>query len=82
MTVQGDWSLFLRIERITEQEWRNKMEEKQRPDNKFKAGAVTTTVWTNETNDRQGNKFSVYTVAYEAYEYLVRNGSENNGNNI
>jgi len=26
---------------MTEQEWRNKMEEKQKPDNKFKAGVVT-----------------------------------------
>jgi len=31
-------------ERITEKEWRNEMEEKQRPDKKFKAGAVTATI--------------------------------------
>jgi len=29
------------------------MEKKQKPDNKFKAGAVTTTVWANEMRDRQ-----------------------------
>ena len=88
------------------------MEEKQKPDNKFKAGAVTDTVWANEMKDCQGNKFSVYTVAFErshkdrdgnwkstnslrvndipklqlvaqeAYEYLVRKGSDENGNNI
>jgi len=29
---------------MTEQEWRNTMEEKQKPDNKFKAGAVTAIV--------------------------------------
>ena len=88
------------------------MQEKQKPDNKFKAGAVTATVWANEMTDRQGGKFSVYTVAFErvykdrngnwkntnnlrvndipklrlvaqeSYEYLVRKGNEDNGNNI
>ena len=89
------------------------MEEKRKPNKKFKAGAVTAVIWANEMNDRQGNKFSVYTVAFErnykdrdgswkstnsmrindipklrliaqeAYEYLVRKGSEdNNGSNI
>ena len=88
------------------------MEGKQKPNKKFKAGAVTAAVWANEMKDRQGNKFSVYTVAFErnykdrngnwkstnsmrlndipklrlvaleAYEYLVRKGSEDNGNNI
>ena len=88
------------------------MEGKQKPNKKFKAGAVTAAVWANEMNDRQGNKFSVYTVAfdrnykdrdgnwkstnsmrvndipklrlvaYEAYEYLVRKGNEDNGNNL
>ena len=83
--------------------------EKQQPNKKFKAGTVTATVWANEMNDRQGNKFSVYTVSFErnykdrdgnwkstnsmrvndisklrlvaleAYEYLVRKGSEDNG---
>ena len=87
------------------------MEGKQKPDNKFKAGAVTATVWANEMNDRQGNKFSVYTVAFarnykdrdgnwkstnsvrvndipklqlvaqETYEYLVRKGNGENGQN-
>jgi hypothetical protein len=86
--------------------------EKQKPDKKFKAGAVTATVWKNDLKDRQGNGFSVYTVSFErtykdrdgqwqstnslrindipklqlvageAYEYLVRKGSEDNGNNI
>ena len=45
------------------------MEEKQKPDNKFKAGAVTATVWANEMRDRQDNKFSVYTVAFERNFY-------------
>jgi len=97
---------------MTEQEWRNKMEEKQKPDNKFKAGAVTATVWANEMRDKQGKIFFVYSVAFErsykdrdgnwkstnslrvndipklllvaqeAYEYLVRKGSDENGNNI
>ena len=88
------------------------MDEKQKPNKKFKAGAVSAAVWANEMNDRQGNKFSVYTVAFErnykdrdgnwkstnsmrvndipklrlvaqeAYEYLVRKGNEDNGNNI
>jgi hypothetical protein len=86
--------------------------EKQKPDKKFKAGAVTATVWKNDLKDRRGNDFSVYTVSFErtykdrdgqwqstnslrindipklqlvageAYEYLVRKGSEDNGNNI
>jgi hypothetical protein len=86
--------------------------EKQKPDKKFKAGAVTATVWKNDLKDRQGNGFSVYTVSFErtykdrdgqwkstsslrindipklqlvageAYEYLVRKGSEDNGNNV
>jgi len=50
------------------------MEEKQKPDNKFKAGAVTAIVWANEMKDRQGNKFSVYTVAFER-NYLLKNGA-------
>jgi len=29
------------------------MEEKQKPDKKFKAGAVTAAVWANEMRDRQ-----------------------------
>ena len=88
------------------------MEEKQKPSKKFKAGAVTAAVWENEMKDRQGNKFSVYTVAFdrnykdrdgnwkstnsmrlndipklrlvalEAYEFLVRKGKGDNGNNI
>jgi len=29
---------------MTEKEWRNRMEEKQRPNKKFKAGAVTATI--------------------------------------
>ena len=88
------------------------MEEKQKPNKKFKAGVVTAAVWANEMKDRQGNKFSVYTVVFErsykdrdgnwkstnsmrvndipklrlvaqeAYEYLVRKGSGDNGNNI
>jgi len=88
------------------------MEEKQKPNKKFKAGAVSAAVWANEMKDRQGKRFSVYTVAFErnykdrdgnwkstnsmrindipklqlvaheAYEYLVRKGSEDNGNGI
>jgi hypothetical protein len=38
--------------------------EKQKPDKKFKAGAVTATIWKNEMEDRQGNGFSVYTVSF------------------
>ena len=30
-------------------------QEKQKPTKKFKAGAVTATVWANEMKDRQGN---------------------------
>ena len=41
------------------------MEEKQKLDKKFKAGAVTTTIWENEMKDRQDNKFSVYKVVFE-----------------
>jgi len=38
---------------MTEQEWRNKkMEEKQKPNKKFKAGAVTAAVWANEMRDK------------------------------
>ena len=57
------------------------MEEKQKPDNKFKAGAVTATVWANEMKDRQGNKFSVYTVAFER-NYKDRDGNWKSTNSL
>jgi hypothetical protein len=47
--------------------------EKQKPDKKFKAGAVTATVWKNDLKDRQGNGFSVYTVSFER-TYKDRDG--------
>lgn len=85
--------------------------EKQQPDKKFKAGAVSATIWANALKDRQGNSFSVYTVSFErsykdrdgqwkstnslrvndipklqlvaseAYEFLVRKGNDDIGNN-
>lgn len=57
------------------------MKEKQRPDNKFKAGALTTAVWANEMNDRQGNKFSVYTVAFDR-NYKDRDGNWKSTNSM
>jgi len=86
-----------------------KWKENKKQINKFKAGAVIADVWANEMKDRQDNKFSVYTIAFErnykdrdgnwkstnsmrvndipklrlvaqeAYEYLVRKGSDDNG---
>jgi hypothetical protein len=47
--------------------------EKQKPDKKFKAGAVTATIWKNDLKDRQGNGFSVYTVSFER-TYKDRDG--------
>lgn len=41
------------------------MEEKQKPSKKFKTRALTATLWADEMRDKQGNKFSVYTVAFE-----------------
>ena len=88
------------------------MEAKNKPNKKFKAGAVSAIVWANEMLDKQGKSFSVYTVAFErnykdrdgnwkstnsmrvndipklrlvaqeAYEYLLRKGSDDNGNNF
>ena len=57
------------------------MEEKQRPDKKFKAGAVTATIQANEMKDRQGNKFSVYTVAFER-NYKDRDGNWKSTNSM
>jgi len=57
------------------------MQEKQKPDNKFKAGAVTATVWANEMTDRQGGKFLVYTVAFERV-YKDRDGNWKNTNSL
>jgi hypothetical protein len=47
--------------------------EKQKPDKKFKAGAVTATIWKKDPKDRQGNGFSVYTVSFER-TYKDRDG--------
>lgn len=88
------------------------MEAKNKPNKKFKAGAVSATVWANEMRDKQGKSFSVYTVGFErnykdrdgnwkstnsmrvndipklklvageAYEYLLRKATDDNGNNI
>ncbi len=86
--------------------------EKQQPDKKFKAGAVSATIWANELKDKMGKPFSIYTVSFErsykdregqwkstnslrvndipklqlvaaeAYEYLIRKGSEGYGSNF
>ena len=47
--------------------------EKQQPDKKFKAGAVSATIWANMMKDRQGNSFSIYTVSFER-SYKDRDG--------
>ena len=57
------------------------MEEKQKPDNKFKAWAVTATVWANEMRDKQGKRFSVYTVAFER-SYKDRDGNWKSTNSL
>ena len=57
------------------------MEEKQKSNKKFKAGAVTAAVWANEMNDRQGNKFSVYTVVFER-SYKDRDGNWKSTNSL
>ena len=57
------------------------MEEKQKPSKVFKAGSVSIAVWANEMKDRQGNKFSVYTVAFER-NYKDRDGNWKSTNSM
>jgi hypothetical protein len=61
-------------ETITDKERRNKMETKGKPDKKFKAGAVSATIWANEMRDKQGKGFLVYTVAFER-TYMDKDGA-------
>ena len=49
------------------------MEAKGKPEKKFKAGAVSATVWANEMRDKQGKGFLVYTVAFDR-AYMDRDG--------
>jgi len=49
------------------------MEDKQKPDKKFKAGAISAVIWANEMKDRQGKSYFVYTVAFDR-TYKDRDG--------
>ena len=49
------------------------MEAKGKPEKKFKAGAVSATIWANQMSDKQGKGFLVYTVAFER-TYMDRDG--------
>ncbi|MBW2988338.1 hypothetical protein DRJ48_00275 [Candidatus Woesearchaeota archaeon] len=55
--------------------------EKHKPERKFKAGAVTATIWKNEAVRQDGSKGEFYTVTLER-RYKDRNGEWATSNSL
>lgn len=52
---------------------------KKHPEKKFKAGAITATIWLNHKEDDKGNKTSFRTVSFEK-NYMDKNGNWQSNN--